>query len=124
MGSQYFNYKQFFSLVLLAIVDADYKFLYVDIGAQGSISDGGVYNQCSVKRDLDSGALNVPHPRPLPGIGRTMKTAFVFVADDAFALSNTLMKPFPGKLDEDSPKRYFNARLSRARTRVENVLVS
>ena len=31
-GSYYYNYKHTFSIVLLALVNADYKFLYVDIG--------------------------------------------------------------------------------------------
>ena len=35
-GSLYYNYKGFHSLVMLALVDADYKFLFVDVGANGS----------------------------------------------------------------------------------------
>lgn len=43
----------------MAVVDADYKFLYVNVGAQGSVSDGGVFNNCSFKKDLDTEALNL-----------------------------------------------------------------
>ncbi|XP_066983806.1 uncharacterized protein [Macrobrachium rosenbergii] len=35
-GTHYFNYKKFYSMVLLAVADASYKFLYVDVGAIGS----------------------------------------------------------------------------------------
>lgn len=44
-GSVYYNYKGFFSIILLAVVDADYKFLWTSIGANGSASDCGVYNR-------------------------------------------------------------------------------
>jgi len=31
-GSQYYNYKNFFSMMLLAVCDANHKFIWVDIG--------------------------------------------------------------------------------------------
>jgi len=34
-GSQYYNYENFFSVVLLALCDANHKFTWVDIGQFG-----------------------------------------------------------------------------------------
>ena len=41
-GSFYWNYKGFNSLVLMCIKNANYEFLYCDIGTNGGVSDGGV----------------------------------------------------------------------------------
>ena len=38
-GSLYHNYKGFFSIVLFAVVDADYKYMYTDVGGLGHQSD-------------------------------------------------------------------------------------
>ena len=51
-GSYYFNYKHSFSKVLLGLVDASYKFIYVDIGCNGRVSDGGVFRNCKLYRKL------------------------------------------------------------------------
>lgn len=102
----------------MALVDANYNFIYVNVGVQGRISDGGVFKNCSLYKALKEQRLNIPEPRPLPG--RTANSPFVIVADDAFALDNMLMKPYPGTHIRGSSERIYNYRLSRARVTVEN----
>lgn len=40
-GSLYYNYKDFFSIVLLAVVDANSKFIAIDVGSFGREGDAG-----------------------------------------------------------------------------------
>jgi hypothetical protein len=63
-GSNFYNYKNFFSNVLFAIVDADYKFLYVDVGRNGRISDGGIFANSPIYQKLESGHLKIPKDEP------------------------------------------------------------
>ena len=64
-GSTYFNYKGFFSIVLLALVDAYHKFPYVVIGCQGRISDGGVFKNCELYKLFASNQTNIPPHSPI-----------------------------------------------------------
>lgn len=116
-GSYYFNYKHTFSIVLLAIVDANYKFLYVDIGCNGRISDGGVFRNCNIYQLFERKELNVPDPTPLPGT--TIMCPYLLVADDAFPLKMYILKPY-SQIWLTKERRIFNYRLSRARRVVEN----
>lgn len=47
-GSDFYNYKSHFSIVLMTVADADYNFIFVNIGCQGRISDGGVFKNCEL----------------------------------------------------------------------------
>jgi hypothetical protein len=118
-GHMFFNYNGFFSIVLLAVADANYIVMYADVGCQGRISVGGVFNHTTLYEKMRQGKLGIPEPKVFPG--RTQPVPYVFVADDAFALSKN-MKPYTGqKAGSSSPERIFNYRLSRARRIMKNV---
>ena len=61
-GSEFYNYKGFFSIVLMAVVDADYNFIFADVGCQGRISDGGVMKNTIFWKKLVNNALHLPEP--------------------------------------------------------------
>ena len=116
-GSLYYNYKHFFSVVLLAVVDANYKFIYVDIGQYGRISDGGVFNNSSLSSALEHNVLQIPKPAAIDGT--KLVVPYVFVADDAFSLQSNILKPYAFRKCSQE-QRVFNYRLSRARRMVES----
>ncbi|CAK1583986.1 unnamed protein product [Parnassius mnemosyne] len=117
-GSEFFNYKSYFSIVLLVLIDANYNFLYVDIGCQGRISDGGVLRNSTLFDMIRDGTLSLPQAIPLQG--RNTPVHFYFIGDDAFPISQNIIKPFSGYHAKGSPERVFNYRISRRRMVVED----
>jgi hypothetical protein len=101
----------------MALVDSNYRFLYVDAGRNGQCSDGGVFAECSLRKALEKKNLGVPDSTPLPNATEPMP--YAIVADEAFPLRTWLMKPFPRR-GLTHQQRIYNYRLSRARRVVEN----
>ncbi|KAK6186029.1 hypothetical protein SNE40_008144 [Patella caerulea] len=102
----------------MALVDADYQFIYVDVGCNGRISDGGVFAGSNLKDASDRRPANIPGKSPLPGDG-TQEMFYQMLGDEAFPLREDLMKHFPFR-NMSEEQRIFNYRLSRARRVVEN----
>ena len=117
-GSMFFNYKGTFSTVLMAVADANYNFVYANVGCQGRISDGGVFRETSLYKKLTKGTLKLPDPQPLPGGNKL--SPYVLLTDDAFPLQTHIMKPFSGHHEKGTSQRLYNYRHSRARRVVEN----
>ena len=57
--SLYHNYKGFHSIVLLALVDGDYKFLWVDLGAAGSSSDAQIFKHSDLRHKIEDGTIGL-----------------------------------------------------------------
>lgn len=106
-------------MVLMALVDSKYRFLYCDVGCNGRVSDGGVFAQCSLNEALLKNVVNVPKPKPLSNNTCSRPMTYHVVADEAFPLRDDIMKPYAQR-HLTVEKRIFNYRLSRARRVVEN----
>lgn len=112
------NYKGTFSIVLMAVVDAHYRFRVVDVGGFGRTSDGGTLSNSIFGQALRDGTLDLPEDTELPGAAHLGPQPYVFVGVEAFPLRKNLMRPFPGS-NQPRSKRVFNYCLSRARMTVE-----
>uniref|UniRef100_A0A1A7W9J8 DDE Tnp4 domain-containing protein n=1 Tax=Iconisemion striatum TaxID=60296 RepID=A0A1A7W9J8_9TELE len=118
-GRQYLNNRKGFSRVLLALVDADFRFRVIQVGDFGQTSDRGTYAASDLGRGMESGTLEVPPNTPLSGAAHLGNVPFVMVGNGSFPLKTYLMRPYPlHNLNHD--KKIFNYRLSRARMVVEN----
>ncbi len=107
---EYHNFKNFYSIVLMALVDSHYRFVWGSRGYPGNSHDSIILQSTKLWSSIKNG-------NGLPSIGKTIGKHSVpplIVGDSAFPLATWLMKPYTNTVL--SPKqRYFNYRLSRAR---------
>ena len=47
-GSTYFNYKHFNRNVFMGIIDADFKFIYVDVSCNGRVNCAGIFARSEI----------------------------------------------------------------------------
>ncbi|XP_069618718.1 uncharacterized protein [Ranitomeya imitator] len=115
-GSRSYNLKKYFSVLFLALVDSRYHFVAVHTMADGSPTDAKMLSATRNGQQILTAHLSLPNPRPLPG-SMGSPVPFVIVADEAFAVTNNVLRPFP-KRGLDTRRRIYNNRLSRARHHV------
>ena len=117
-GSEYYNHKGFFSLVLVALVNAKYRFFWVDIGSSGSSSDAEILNHSNLRKEIEDFIFGLLPPEPLFEGGLDLN--YFLLDDNTFALMPWLLKPFSRK-QHAREDRIPNNRISRGRWVVDNV---
>ncbi len=103
----------------MALVDSNYRFTMVDVGATGSDRDSYVFCNSALGMQFMNDTLPLPSPKGLSG-SKTI-APFVLVGDEAFPPKENLLKPFSCRsiTEENIMQRVFNYHLSQARMTVE-----
>jgi len=70
-------------------VDANLKFVTVDVGAYGKQSDGGIFRNSAVYQSLETRSSQVPGDTVLPHSEITLP--HIFVGDEAYLLTTYLI---------------------------------
>ncbi|XP_014229618.1 protein ALP1-like [Trichogramma pretiosum] len=116
-NSLYFNYKKFHSITLQALVDANLRFISIDVGGFGSQHDANTFRNSTLFKGLKWNVVKLPPDEECFGI-RTPVLPYFIIADGAYPLSRNLIKPYSGN-DLEPHQTVFNRRISRARMTVE-----
>lgn len=120
-GSLFYNYKDYYSIVLFAVVDAEYKFIGIDVGSYGRESDAGIFNKCALGKKIRDEKFPIPPPAKIEDTN--IEVPHVFLGDQAFALKSNLMTPYSQKKvkgEDQNTMAIFNIRHTKARRVVEN----
>jgi len=62
-GSMFQNYKEFFPVVLIAVADTNYGFVYVDIGSYGKACDSTVFKRSTPWTSIQTNMLELSSER-------------------------------------------------------------
>ena len=114
LARDYYNRKGFYSIVVQALVDHQYRFLNLHVGWPGSVHDARILSNSEVFEKGESGTLTPNSIRTFSGV----PVPVVIIGDPAYPLLPWLIKPYPG-VALSAKKKKFNTRLSRARVVVE-----
>ena len=109
-NKQYHNFKGFYSIIVLSLVDAKYRFLWNSVGATGNTHDSTLFQSTDIYEKLTDGKLHFEKAHKV----KECAVPPLILGDGAFPLKAWLMKPF-GSANVTEMQRNFNYRLSRAR---------
>jgi len=116
-NSMYFNYKGYSSIVLTAVGDSNYRFIYVKIGSYGNNCDSNIFKNGSLWSGIKNNEVKIPEEKCLRGT-TSPKVPYFLVGDEAFGLDRNLLCPYGGN-NLTLKRRIFKYRLSSARRYIE-----
>ncbi|EYB86419.1 hypothetical protein Y032_0279g1197 [Ancylostoma ceylanicum] len=116
-GSAYWNYQHYYSIILLALCDCDYRIMCFDIGAPGRAGDAGVFRRSAIRRYLDRNDDLFPPTRNLGNVGAVQ---YHILVDGGFGQGHRFVRPYTQAEASTPEKRRFNSKLSGARRMVES----
>ena len=118
----FYNYKGFFSTVLMAVVDVNYQFITVNFGEYGANTDSNVFRNLKFGKKFMKDKLDLPPNKWLPNFPNEGPMPHVLIGDEAFPCLHNLMRLYPQHEKKTTiPKQQavFNYRLCRACMTVE-----
>jgi len=74
------------------MVDANYKFIAVDVGSFGREGDGGIFLKSTMGKKILDGSFGFPQVKKLPGSTKVLP--HVIVGNEALRLHTNIMKPY------------------------------
>ena len=114
--SDYYNRKNFYSIIMQAVVDSRCCFVDVNIGWPGKVHDARVLSNSSFFWKANEGSLFPNWKRKINGVDIPL----LILGDPAYPLMSWLMKCYPETGCLSPEESHFNYRQSRARMVVEN----
>ena len=104
---EYHNFKNFYSVVLMAMVDSHYRFVWSSCGYPGNSHDAIILRSTNLWNSIQDGLL----PNMAKAVGEVNVSPLI-IADSAFPLRTWLMNPYKNAV-LNPQQRYFIYRLSR-----------
>ena len=102
--------KNFYSIVLMALIDSKYRFIWESAGYPGNSHDSVILQATELYQSFKVGDVLPPISKNENGVDIHP----LILGDSAFPFKNFLMKPYTDAV-LTLEQRYFNYRLSRAR---------
>ena len=111
---EYHNFENLYSIVLMGLVDAKYRFIWGSCGFPGNSHDSTILQSTQLWTDITEGEAIPCMAKDLDGT----KVPPLILGDSAFPFQTWLTKPFTNAVLTPE-QHYFNYRLSRARVVTE-----
>ena len=95
---QYYNFKNFYSIILLALVEPKYRFIWASVGAPDNTHDSTLFQSTSLWEKITAGSILPQSALEIEG----QAIQPLILGDGAFPMRTWLIKPFVDAILNDA----------------------